>query len=114
MLKTYLTIGKIETLKDRSCKLTGYTPELKPEAMTELFSLQSKGEVAAIFQASESDNIAVEALGEPKEGKTPSQRLRNVLALVWLDQRPNMTKEAFYELEMEKILDHYKSKLPRK
>lgn len=82
--------------------------------MTELFSLQSAGEVAAVFQASEKDQSVVEALDLPKEGKSPSQRLRNVLYLLWSDQRPSMTKEAFYELEMEKILDHYKSKLPKK
>jgi hypothetical protein len=112
MLKTYLQIGKVETLKDRALKITAYTPELNPEATAELFHLQSKGEIAAVFQAGESDKKVVEAKTLPKDAKSQAQRLRSTIYLVWKEQRPSMTSDAFYELQMEKYIDHEKAKLP--
>ena len=44
------------------------------------------------------------------EGKTKSQRLRNVLFKVW-EQGSDNTFEVFYAEEMEKIISHYKTKL---
>jgi len=54
------------------------------------------------------------------EGKTKSQRLRNVLYVLHKqlidskeldDVRPNKTFNDFYATEMEKIIEHYKNKL---
>ena len=54
------------------------------------------------------------------EGKTKSQRLRNVLYIFWKqlidskeldDVKPNQTFNDFYSNEMEKIIEHYKNKL---
>jgi hypothetical protein len=54
------------------------------------------------------------------EGKTKSQRLRNVLYVYWKqlidskeldDITPNQTFNEFYSHEMEKIIEHYKNKL---
>ena len=54
------------------------------------------------------------------EGKTKSQRLRNVLYVFWKqlidskeldDVKPNQTFNDFYSNEMEKIIEHYKNKL---
>lgn len=109
MLKTFLQIGSISTMADGSCKVTCYTPELPSNAMTELFELKKDGQVAAIFQGKERESV--EVLEEPKEGKTPSSRLRSVFYLIWKQEKPAMTKEAFYELKMEEIIEHYKSKL---
>lgn len=44
--------------------------------------------------------------------KTKSQRLRSVLYLVWEKHNSaNMTDKEFYDFEMERIIEHYKSKL---
>jgi len=45
------------------------------------------------------------------EGKTPSQRLYNVLYRVWEMECENDFKD-YYNKEMEKITNHYKAKLP--
>lgn len=54
------------------------------------------------------------------EGKTKSQRLRNVLYVYWKqlidakeldDVTPNQTFNDFYSTEMERIIEHYKNKL---
>lgn len=44
------------------------------------------------------------------EGKTKSQRLRNVLH-VYNSQNDNIDFKEFYAKEMERIIEHYKSKL---
>jgi hypothetical protein len=44
------------------------------------------------------------------EGKTLSQRLRNVL-YVYNEQNQNEDFKEFYATEMNKIIEHYKSKL---
>ena len=45
------------------------------------------------------------------EGKTKSQRLRNVMYILWQQNQGLYTFEEFYSLEMEKIIQHYKDKL---
>lgn len=114
MLKTYIDLGKIETLKSNSLKGIFYTTELSPEAKAELFTLQSSGQVAAVFQGVENDDRIVEALEVPKEGKSDSERLRATLWRVWEAEGKKGNFELFRSIEMDKIITHYKSKLPPK
>jgi len=51
------------------------------------------------------DNVDIQA-----EGKTKSQRLRNVL-FIYNQQNNNKDFKEFYADEMEKVIEHYKSKL---
>lgn len=53
----------------------------------------------------ELDNTEIEV-----EGKTKSQRLRNVLYR-YNEQNQNKDFKEFYDIEMERIIEHYKSKL---
>jgi len=46
------------------------------------------------------------------EGKKPSQRLRAVLYRVWESKGKPGDSEVFYRQEMERVIEHYKSKLP--
>ena len=72
------------------------------------------------------DNLTIEevkALEDTEievEGKTKSQRLRNVLYVYWKqlidskeldDVTPNQTFNDFYSTEVERIIEHYKNKL---
>ena len=45
------------------------------------------------------------------EGKTKSQRLRNVIYLNWKNSDQSKTKEEYYSDKMETIIEHLKSKL---
>jgi len=110
MLKTALQITKVQTLQDNSLKISAVTPELNHEAMSELFRLQGK-ECACILQASINDTKVVEALNTPKNDKSPSKRLRNALMVLWGQTRPDMSRDAFYELRMEEIISLIKEKL---
>ena len=59
---------------------------------------------------------ALEVAKIPKEGKSKSQRLRNVLYVYYENNIEPLDKYAefneFYAYEMEKIIEHYKNKLP--
>lgn len=43
--------------------------------------------------------------------KTPSQRIRAVLFLLWKQEGEQGTFDAFYNAKCEKIIEHLKSKL---
>lgn len=54
------------------------------------------------------DNIDIE-LGN---SKTPSQRLRNTLYVLWSDKPEGFTQfKEFYKFKMEQIINHLKSKI---
>ena len=44
-------------------------------------------------------------------GKSPSQRLRNVLYVLWEQSGQTMMFDNFYNIKMEEITNHFKSKL---
>lgn len=114
MLRINLEIGTISTLKDGSCKLVCYTPELASEAMTELFELKKHGICAAVLNGAENPNKEpIDALGLPKEGESPSRRLRSALYVHWEQQYQGKyrTFEEFYSVYMEKLIDNVKDKL---
>jgi len=111
MLKTFLELGKIETLKSNSLKGVFYTSEMSSAAKAELFTLQAGGQVAAVFEGVENDNRMVEALEIPKEGKSESERFRGVLYRVWESKGKKDTFSLFYKIEYEKIIEYYKAKI---
>ncbi len=59
-------------------------------------------------EVEELDNIELDLYDDRK---TQSQRLRNVLYRVWQTQGDGEFKD-FYKVETEKIINHYKTKLP--
>jgi hypothetical protein len=97
---TNCEIGTITTTKDKGLKIVLYTPELSAVDMVLLFEAQKKG-IA--------DEIDVDYT---QEGKTPSERLRNVLYAVFKDQKVVWIFDDYYRAEMEKVINVYKAKLP--
>lgn len=57
------------------------------------------------------DELPTEDVGF--DGRSPSQRLRAVLYRVWESKGKLGDSEIFYRQEMEKMIEHYKSKLPK-
>lgn len=51
------------------------------------------------------------------EGKTPSQRLRDIMYALWRELQcqglTNQTFEAYYQTQMAKIQEHYKAKIDK-
>lgn len=114
MLKINLQVGSVSTMADNSVKMVCYTPELSPEAMSEVFRLKKAGECAAILQASETDTHVIEAVDLPKEGKSQAERLRGVLYRVWESDGDKNPFPLYYDIQMDKLIEHFKSKLPPK
>lgn len=101
---TNTEIGTISTMSDWGMKIVLYTPELSVEDMTSL--LQAKKQWIA-------DEIEFDAdLSE----KSPSQRLRWVLYILWEQLYKNQYKTfvLYYNHIMEQLIDLYKSKLEPK
>ena len=110
-------IKKISTLPDRTLKLTIETQELPPDDMAKIFDLMDKYCWLALKEQ-EAGAITEDELDIPevdkieKDAKTPSQRLRNVIYIFYLQQ--NKGKEdfdTFYRRNVEKIIDRIKNEL---
>lgn len=108
-------IESIASRKDKTVKITLGTQELSPAQAAEIFQLNQKFCYTAIkeetFQANEID--AIDSLKTDLESeKTPSQRLRGILYVNY-QQKPEGYKDftTYYQAKMERICEHYKSKL---
>ena len=118
-------IDKVSTLADGSLRVYVGTPELSSETMVSVFSLIKKpGFVLISANAINQDQIdAVEKATTNAEfsEKTPSQRMRGVLYKLWEKTQPKTMNgdgvmeyvdfDLFYKRQMNKIIDHFKSKL---
>lgn len=118
-LITQVTLDSATRKKDRSVSLrfTTTLEQSSEEFMkmdklindTGLIYFKSSGQLTK-EEIRELDNVELEV-----EGKTKSQRLRNVLYVYWeqLKDSPSKTQlfNDFYSDAMEKIIEHYKSKL---
>ena len=119
-------IDKVSTLADGSLRIYVGTPELAQETMVNLFRLIRKpGYVLISANHINQDQIdAVEKVTSNSEfnEKTPSQRMRGVLYKLWEKTQPKNLNgdtgqmeyvdfDLFYKRQMNKIIDHFKTKL---
>jgi hypothetical protein len=118
-MKTYQLPAGLESyrsLKDGTLKLSFETGELTPEQMANVhYSLNKVGFLAfapdpfATHEMEEIDKLKVEY---SDTGKTPSQRLKAVLYLMWKQKPEGFTSSEIHYLHyMEKLIEHYKLKL---
>lgn len=110
-------IENVSTRKDNTVRLSLGTQELSPAYAGELFSLANKMCFAAfkIEQFNKAEIEAVEGLeiaNEDNNFKSSSQRLRAVLFRLW-EHHPEgfKTFATFYEHHMERIINHFKTKI---
>ena len=119
-------IDKVSTLADGSLRIYVGTPELAQETIVNLFRLIRKpGYVLISANHINQDQIdAVEKVTSNSEfnEKTPSQRMRGVLYKLWEKTQPKTLNgdtgemeyvefDLFYKRQMNKIIDHFKTKL---
>lgn len=107
-------------LKDNGWSISIATPELRPDQVSQVAQLKNTQGFAA-FKPVEFTDDEIKALSEANtdidnpKGKTRSERLRNVLFALFKHQDPiGVTFDQFYADMMEKIISHYKSKLPER
>lgn len=94
---------------DGSYSLRFATQELSDEDVTTLSKHRNQfGVVAFVENEAQLSDIPK---GDAEEGKTPSQRLRASLFVLWTQEGKKGEFESFYRDKMEKLIDHIKSKL---
>jgi hypothetical protein len=114
MFQVPATIEKIETMADKSLRLRIDTQELSREEAAQVFELHEKlGWFTFSEQEIKKEDLVdlPEVKKEFKNQKSPSERLRNVLYVVWEEiGKPDKSFESWRSAEMEKIISHYKQK----
>jgi len=110
-----VTLDSVRRRKDKSIGLTFITTtEQTPEQLMEIDRLTDQSGVI-YFKGSgtltqeevdELDNVDIEL-----EGKSKSQRLRNVLFVYWNQLGKPDEWKSFYSIQMEKFIENLKQKL---
>lgn len=107
-------VSAVRSTVDGSVSVHLVTPEISGSKVGELFDLRKK--IAYVYisarQVETSEKAMVDALDPELKGKTPGQRLRNVLYVAW-QQSPEGYKDAesFYRAKMENIINGIKQEL---
>lgn len=108
-------VSGMSTLKDGSIKVVLETQELSSGRAGELFALRNA--IAAVY-ISPKDSIdqreidQVDKVDPEFQGKTQSQRLRNVLfKLFEQDKEGHKSFDTYYKSKTEIIIEHYKAKI---
>jgi len=106
-------VKKIQTLADKSVQLVFETQELSPDTVGYLFSLvDSYGYLLYFKNPPKPEDVDLPDFApEFKTDKTPSQRLRGVLFILWKQGGEQGDFDFFYKQELEKIITHFKDKL---
>jgi len=107
----------MQSRADKSWKLIIGTQELTPEQIGTLGQMQQAvcfvGINAEPFSNNEKDLIANTKAELADNGKTHSQRLRGVLYVKWKAEPEGYENfHDYYIIKMEKLINHFKSKLP--
>jgi uncharacterized NAD-dependent epimerase/dehydratase family protein len=112
-------VNKVSTLADGTLSINIHTQELPEETMMRVFSLRKSPGMVLISSddISKAEQQEVEKFTtdfEVGKTKTSSQRLRAVLYRVWEQEgqpRGYTDFPVFYESQMERIINKYKSTL---
>ena len=107
-------VGSIRTLKDGSVSITFETPEVSPGKAAELFALRNM--VAYIYvsanQITNEERKVTDSLDPELNNKSQSQRIRNVLYLLYQQANEGFkTFDEYYKAKTELYIEHLKSKL---
>lgn len=112
-------VSSFRSLMDGTMRITVDLQELPAEKTAEVLSILNKfGYFTFSFNREFSDDelLFLSKLDESLSGdKSQSKRLRNVLFLIHknINNGNERDFETFYQAETEKIIQHYKSKLPK-
>lgn len=107
----------IRSRKDKTVALTLGTQELSPEKAGQIFNTNSHLVTCYLSikeNISESEQEIIDSIEVDTPAKTPSQRLRSVLFLIW-KEHPEGYKDfnMYYLHQMDKLINHFKTKLPQ-
>lgn len=110
-IRTEAIISGFSSKVDGSLSFRGSTPELSVEEKVAMMSLQGVLVEMLLYPKDEKETEVVSVRHE-MEFKSPSQRMRSVVFLLWKSSHQDIPFESFYHLRMEQMIDWLKSKLP--
>jgi hypothetical protein len=90
--------------------LTMVTPELSPEDKVEIMNIQGVS-LMALFTPLDEKNAPKYKIDKELEQKTPSNRLRNALYVLWEQSGSKEEFDDFYKKQMERFIEVVKEKL---
>ncbi len=107
-------IDKITTLKDKSVKITLDTQELSAGKAGELFTLRDT--LATVYispsEITDREMKQVDIIEPEMPGKTPSQRMRDVLFILWKQNNEGYREfDGYYKYQMEKMTSELKNNI---
>lgn len=111
-LKVAATLEGVSTLKDGGVSLRFHTQELSSEDKTVAFEFQ-QGFGHLLFQEQDykMDELELEEIRKDTGGKSPSQRMRGVLFILYQKSGQSVPFEVFYANYMEKMIEQLKDKI---
>lgn len=103
----------VSTLSDGGISLRFHTMEIKPEQKAALMEFAGKYGWMQ-FSDSEIHEVPRETPNREVGTKTPSQRLRASLFVLWQDRYSDVPFDNWYSEQMDKIINKIKERLPAK
>ncbi len=118
-------IDNIRTLADNTVRVSLGTPELSPEIVGSMYGMLKQPGYVVIstmpISQKQLDAVETATIDREFENKTPSQRLRNVLYVLWEQQQPKEVApngstqyidfDLFYKRKMNEFIKFIKDKL---
>lgn len=104
-------VDGVASKKDRSLKVTLGLPELPPNEAAVLLSLANKEGVCYLSPNALQESELLPVDSDAPKGKTPSQRFRSVLFLLWKQQGSKGDFSQYYATHYERLIEQIKEKL---
>ena len=109
-IKTNANITSISSRADNSLRLSVVTPELTPAEQVEFLRLKNTN-IDLYIKPNDYEIEDIQEIKTEIDEKTPSQRLRNVMFVLWKKLGGQGDFKAYYEQTMNKLIEKYKDKI---
>lgn len=107
-------LSKASTMADNTVRLQFDCQETTPDEMATLFDMKNK--IGWLFfqesRVSLDDLKSLPEIKVERGQKTPSERLRAVLYVLWESEPSGMNFDNFYIMKVNSLIDWIKTKLP--
>ena len=110
--KVPATLEGVSTLKDGGLSISFHTQELGSEDKTKAFEFQQAfGWLLFQEQDYRQDELDLDEIRKDTGGKSPSQRMRSVLFILYKESGQSVPFETFYANYMDKMIEQLKDKI---
>lgn len=109
-IKVPATLEGVSTLKDGSMSIRFHTQELNSDEKVTIINFVN-GFGWLLFDVHESIDLPKESPHREAGDKTPSQRLRAVLYVLWQKKYSDIPFDVWYQQQVEKIISSIKERI---